>query len=141
MSGSLAVDPKLVESPELSSATDETVEVQWTDPAVFEPALPTRGALAPVRTLMYLAEIPGLLHARPTIKLEINPTEERRVSVFAPLLGLGGVGDTLGQATKDLVTTIESLWASLVEEVPSSLTDDARHLAQRLRSSFRPVTK
>lgn len=139
MSGNLAVDPTLVESPELPSTIDETAEVQWTDPAVFDPALSRRGVLAPLRTLMYLVEIPGALQARPAIKLEINPTEERRVSVFAPLLRLGGVGDTLEDATRDLVSTIECLWTSIVDEDPSKLTDDATYLAHRLRSSFRPA--
>lgn len=141
MSQNQSVDLATSEPPELLMSVDETLDVQWKDPAVFDPALSKRGPLASVRTLMYLAELPGFLHARPAIKLEISPTEEGRFSVFAPLLRLGGVGDSFEGATRDFISTIESLWTSLVEEDPSTLTADAGLLARRLRSSFRRSEK
>jgi hypothetical protein len=113
-------------------------EPRWSDAdrPTFDPALSTRGPLTSLRTVMYLSTVAGRLVAKSPIKVEVSPSQEGRFSVFAPVLGLGGVADTLEAAAQDLASTVESLWDSLVEENPESLTSDAILLADRLRSTF-----
>jgi hypothetical protein len=116
-----------------------TERVLWRDvdsPVVFDPALSKRGPLTSVPTLMYLSEIGGRLRARFPLKVEVAPSLEGRFSVFSPMLSLGGIGVTIEEASRDLASTIESLWCSLVEERPEDLTDDAQQLAHRIRSTF-----
>jgi hypothetical protein len=116
----------------------------WRDadsPAVFDPALSTKGSLTPVRDVMYMRAIGNRLAANAPIKVEISPSEEGRFSVYAPALTLGGVGENLEKAAMDLTTTIESLWDSFANENPDTLTSDALKLSERLRSSFRSLPR
>src|SRR5882724_1293713 len=69
------------------------------EPLGFSPPLSRRGDLVPVRQVMYLRDTPEKVKLRQPLKLQVLPTDEGRFEVFAPALGLGGVGDSLERAT------------------------------------------
>lgn len=70
------------------------------------------------------------------VKLEVEEGEDRAFVVYAPMLKLGGTGNTIGSAAEDLVDTALSLWDELRQTPAEQLDGSAMMLLRRLRTLF-----
>jgi hypothetical protein len=106
------------------------------DADVFRPPLARRGALVPVRDLLYVQAIHGGPRLGKPLKVELSPTDDMGFDLFAPALGLGGVGETLDMAVRDLESTVVALWSEYSSTPRNQLAPDAIALLEKLQGLF-----
>jgi hypothetical protein len=73
--------------------------------------------------------------ARP-IKIEVERTEDGGSIAFAPVLGIGGAGESVMQAIRDLVSTAHSVWEEFRSTPPDRLHPSAKAQLRQLESFF-----
>jgi len=98
--------------------------------------LPARH-LVPVERVMYLQVLAvgdRWVPLRQLLKIEVDPGEDYTFVVFAPAVGLGGVGDTLSQAVQSLSENIRAMWEELRDTPANELHFTAQTRLERLRA-------
>lgn len=74
---------------------------------------------------------------RQPILLNVSPGDDVSVVVFSPVLNIGGVGDDIESAIRDISGTLYSLWEEYRATPPDELAPSAKRLLRRL-TSFLP---
>ncbi len=70
------------------------------------------------------------------LKLEVERTGDGSISVFSPVLNLGGVGATYRDAVSDLTDSLERLWLEFRDEPYEALHPSAQALRKKLSKVF-----
>jgi hypothetical protein len=100
---------------------------------------PVDGAAGALATLFYLRALPDGSHLNFPVKIEMSVLDDGLIDAFAPVLQLGGVGQSAEQAVRDLVATAVSLWQELGHTQPGSLHESGAKALARLSSVFGPA--
>jgi hypothetical protein len=112
-------NPRLV-----SNGADTTV---WT---------PVDGAGRALASLFYLHALPGGSKLNAPVKIEMSVLEDGLIDAFAPVLQLGGVGQSAELAVRDLVATAISVWQELGGTDANGLHESGAQALARLSSVF-----
>jgi hypothetical protein len=106
------------------------------------PALPFDGARAevarvlPIWQVLYLPELElqdgQVVKLKQQLKVDVESGTDTPIVVFAPALGMGGVGNDIVSALVDLSCTIYSLWEEYSNTPAQELAPSAKRLLRRL---------
>ena len=93
--------------------------------------------LYPVERVMYLPVLvigDCWMRLRQILKIEVDPGDDYAFVMFAPSIGVGGVGDTLPDAVRSLSENAIALWEELRSTPESELHHTAQARLNRLRA-------